>query len=245
MIKFILYDDHVETFQRTSNIINKSIVNYNCNYRIEKYSKYDKDLEKTITSGGCQKIYLLDVEVPKVNGISLAAKIRKKDWNSIIIFLSSYEKYRMSAFAERLMILDYVCKVGDYQKRLDETIKIAMDAINKNNNNLTYKFNSITHHIPIHDILYIVKVPANKKCIIHTINGSKYEIGGSVTKLSNNLKDNFKQSHKSCIVNIDNIKTVDSVNNIITFKNGKSTNLLSNRMRRNFEKSILKQNNKE
>ena len=99
MIKFILYDDHAETFQRTSNIINRSMMNYEFDYRIEKYSKYDKQLENTINTDSCQKIYLLDIEVPMVNGISLAAKIRKKDWNSVIVFLTAHEKYRKTAFS--------------------------------------------------------------------------------------------------------------------------------------------------
>ncbi len=239
MIKFILYDDHAETFQRTSNIINRSMMNYEFDYRIEKYSKYDKQLENTINTDSCQKIYLLDIEVPMVNGISLAAKIRKKDWNSVIVFLTAHEKYRKTAFDERLMILDYVCKAKEYHRRLDETIKIAINALNKNKNTLTYKFNSVIHRLPLNDILYIVKVPANKKCTIHTVSGNTYEIGGSVAKLSKTLKGNFKQSHKSCIVNVDNILTVDSCNNIITFINGKHTNLLSSRMRKSFEEYVL------
>ena len=60
-----------------------------------------------------------------------------------------------------------------------------------------------------------------------------------MSRASKTLKGNFKQSHKSCIVNVDNILTVDSCNNIITFINGKHTNLLSSRMRKSFEEYVL------
>ena len=65
MIKFVLYDDKEETFKETSNIINTTMMNYECDYRIEKFVNYDKKMEKFIKYDNSQKIYLLDFEVPK------------------------------------------------------------------------------------------------------------------------------------------------------------------------------------
>lgn len=239
MIKFVLYDDKEETFKKTSSIINTTMMKYECDYRIEKFTKYDCDLEKFMRYDNSQKVYLLDVEVPKVTGLDLAAKIRKDDWNSIIIFLTAYEQYRKNVFSERLMILDYVCKKNGYQEQLEKCIKTSITVLNKNDRLLKYKFNSITYRIPINEILYIVKVPLNKKCAIHTIKNEKYEIAGTIEKVKKQLGKEFKQSHKSCLVNVENVKLVDSCSNIITFKNGKTIDLLSTRMRKNFEEYVL------
>ncbi len=239
MIKFILYDDQKETLKKTSAIIHRLMMKYDFDYRVEQFTNYNKDLEQIIKTKDCLKVYLLDIEVPNVNGVSLASKIRKYDWNSVIIFLTAHDKYKASIFEGRLMVLDYINKIYKYPKRLEETLKLSVKMLKKSSNTLVYKFNSIVYRLPIDDILYIVKVPENKKCEIHTISGNIYEIGGSISKLCKTLKRNFRQSHKSCIVNADNIKTIDSSNNVITFKNGKSIYLLSNRMKKNFKEFIL------
>jgi len=239
MLKFILYDDQEVTFKKTSNIINRFMMNYDIEYRIEKFSKYDLELDNLIKNDNSEKIYLLDVEVPNVNGISLATKIRKHDWNSIILFLTSYNHYRNTAFSERLMVLDYICKKDDYQTILKDCLKTALTALDKNRNMLIYKFNSLTYRILLDEILYVVKVPLNKKCMIHTINGEKFEIAGNIQQVEKKLGRSFKQCHKSCIANVKNVRIVDSANCIITFKNGKSTDMLSVRMRKGFEDYVL------
>lgn len=238
MIKFILYDDKHETFKNTSNVINKRMINYDCDYRIEKFTNYDQKLEKVINQEGCQKIYILDVEVPEVDGINLANKIRRNDWNSIIIFLSAYEHHRNDAYSERLMILDYVCKKDNYNEVLDRCIMTALEALNQSRNHLRYKFNSITYRIPIDQILYITKVAFNKKCHIYTIKNNKYEIAGTLLNLKKELGPEFKQSHKCCLVNVENVKMVDCCNNVIVFNNGTSLPMLSTRMRNEFEQYV-------
>lgn len=239
MIKFVLYDNEEETFETTSKIINNSMMEFDCDYRIEKFTGYNKKLEELISKDDTAKIYILDIEVPGVNGMTLASKIRKHDWNSIIIFLTIHEDYKINALVERLMMLDYVCKKEHFNEQLNKSIKTAIKVLGKNEKLLRYKFNSITHRIAINQILYITKVPLNKKCYIHTLNNEKFEIGGTIGKVKQQLGKEFKQSHKSCLVNVENVKLVDACNNIIVFKNGKSIDLLSTRMRKEFEEYVL------
>lgn len=243
MIKFILYDDKEENLKRTSKIINEAMIEYETDYRIEKFREYNSKLERIITKDSSDvKIYFIDIEVPGVDGMTLASKIREYDWNSIIVFLTIHEEYKMNALAERLMMLDYICKKHDYDEQIKETIKTAAKVLDKNNKILKYKFNSITYRIPINQILYITKIPLSKKCAINTINNEKYEIGGSIDQVKELLGKEFKQSHKSCLVNVENVKLVDTCNNIIIFKNGQLIDLLSIRMKKEFEEYVLNYN---
>lgn len=239
MIKFILYDDKEENIEQTAKIINNIMMESDCDYRIEKFTNYNSKLENIIKKEESAKIYLIDIEVPGVDGMALASRIRKHDWNSIIIFLTVHDEYVINALTERLMMLDYICKKNNFKEQLNKTIKTAIKVLGKNENLLRYKFNSITHRIAINQILYITKVPLSKKCYIHTYNDEKYEIGGSINKVKSQLGKEFKQSHKSCIVNVENVKLVDTCNNVIIFKNGKTIDLLSTRMRKEFEEYVL------
>ena len=41
------------------------------------------------------------------------------------------------------------------------------------------------------------------------------------------IKGNFMYTHKSCIINMDNVKTIDIKNKVIVFSNNTKTDLLS------------------
>ena len=60
----------------------------------------------------------------------------------------------------------------------------------------------------------------------------------TILDLSKKLGKGFFQSHKSCIVNLEKIKEVDYNENIITFKNGVSAYLLSNRKRKQMRQYV-------
>ena len=80
--------------------------------------------------------------------------------------------------------------------------------------------------INIRDINYIAKAVGERKVIIRTKN-KEYVVNKNFVEIQELLNDNFIQTHRSCMVNIDNVKEIDSSNNIIRFENGDETNLLS------------------
>ncbi len=68
-------------------------------------------------------VALLDINMPDMNGIELAARIRKTDPNVSIIFLTGYSEYAVDAF--RLHASGYLLKPVNKQ-RLKEEIDLAM-----------------------------------------------------------------------------------------------------------------------
>ena len=65
------------------------------------------------------------------------------------------------------------------------------------------------------------------KCIIHLVDGETKEVITSITKMKEQLGNTFFQTHKSCLVNLKNIKNIDYSNCIITFQNGDKTTLFA------------------
>ena len=102
---------------------------------------------------------------------------------------------------------------------------------------LTFTYNHVVYRIPYNSIYYIEKEPLIKRCIIYTTNG-KFFISRSINWLENVLEYGFIRTHQSCIVNIDNIKNIDFVSNVITFKNGMSTNLLANKKKKEVKSRV-------
>lgn len=228
MLKFIVCEDNKETLERVSILINKVMMSYNFDYKIYKFQKYDSKLEELINDTSDQKIYILDVEIPEVSGLEIASEVRNIDWESAIVFLTAHREYRDDIFYSRLLAIDYIPKNSLSMERLSETIKIVLNKFNQTKV-LHYKINTTTHRIHYDNILYIEKVPRNKKCLIMTEDGETEEITENLNKLLSILGKDFYQTHKSCIVNVTQIKEIDSGKCLITFKNGEQTDLLSNR----------------
>ena len=239
MLKFVLYEDNPDSLERAITIIHRAMAPYDIEYEIEKYLSYSNDIEDTINKVNEHKIYILDIEVPKVSGLEIALKIREKDWKSIIIFVTSHPECKNDIFYSRLLALDYISKYNSYDKRLQQSIEKSLQILNKLRV-LTYKYNYVSYRIDFDEIIYIEKVTHNKKSIIHTENGADLEMIGTIKEILGTLDNDFCMSSQSCIVNLSKIQSIDSIKNIITFKNKLNLDKLSNKYKK---KLIEKFNN--
>lgn len=232
MLRFITCDDNTEALEKTVLAINKVMMPYDYDYKISKFTKYDDEFKKIIKNTGEQKIYILDIEMPKVSGLEIASEIRENgDWESMIIFVSAHPECKDDIFFSRLMAIDFISKYYNYEKRLVETLKEVIDIYNSKNV-LTFSFDYVSYRIPIDKILYVEKLTAEKKCLIVTENGAKFEVVSTLKEIASKLTSSFYRSHKSCIVNTKQIYKVDYAENLITFYNNAQTDLLSVRNKR-------------
>ncbi len=237
MLRFIICEDNKDFLGRLSNIVNKVMMPYNFEYKISKFTEYNKEVEELIARKNEQKVYVLDIELPEISGLEIASEIREKDLDSIIIFVTSHNEFKNDIFYSRLLAIDYISKDRFWTDRFESTIDYTVKAINKRRV-LSFEFNYNSYRVPFDDILYIEKVQDNQKCIINTEDGKQFEIISSISKLIKELGPNFFQSHKSCIVNIEKIKKINYADNTITFKNGKCVYLLSNRKKKQLREYV-------
>ncbi|MDY5996281.1 MAG: LytTR family DNA-binding domain-containing protein, partial [Bacilli bacterium] len=199
---------------------------YDIEYKVYKFPKYTNELSKLINETGDVKIYILDVELPGISGLEIASEIREDDDDSIIIFATAHPDYRDDIFYSRLSAIDYIPKQQLYQERLQNTIEYVID---KKYKNKSISIISKHNHCKIlyKEINYIEKCQMQNKCIIHLVDGETKEVITSITKMKEQLGNTFFQTHKSCLVNLKNIKNIDYSNCIITFQNGDKTTLFA------------------
>ncbi len=65
-------------------------------------------------------VYLLDIEMPEINGLELAKKIRNWNIDAKIVFLTAYENYARSGY--KVKAYDYILK-DSYGKKLKKIRK--------------------------------------------------------------------------------------------------------------------------
>ena len=237
MMRFIIFEDNKDFRERISNIINKVMMPYNFEYKISKFGEYNKKVEELITNKNELKIYILDVELPEISGLEIASEIRNVDLDSTIIFLTAHPECQNDIFYSRLQAIDYINKDRLWPDRFESTIKYSIKNINRRRI-FSYEFNHNSYRLPIDKILYVEKIQDNQKCEITMEDGSKYLIISSITALNDKLGPSFYQSHKSCLVNVEKIRRVNYPENIITFHNGESVYLLSNRNKKGLKQYV-------
>lgn len=148
MLRFITCDDNTEALDRTVHAINKIMMPYDFEYKIQKFMKYDNDLKEVIESNSDQKVYILDVEMPKISGLEIASEIRETgDWDSMIIFVSAHPECKDDIFFSRLMALDFISKFFNYDKRLEESLSKVLEIYGKKST-LTFTYDYTTYRIP-------------------------------------------------------------------------------------------------
>ena len=174
-------------------------------------------------------IYFLDIELSQnseaKNGVDLAEFIKKQDPNAQIIFVTAYDKYAPLTYRRRIGTIDYINKSLDRQnmlKRIEETITHAVTSINHllkvNRKELIYQIGKRVKKVENSMIYYIENSPTQHKVTLITETGSA-EFRSNISKISDE-NDFLVKVSQSCVVNPNNIDSIDFSKKTITFPNG-------------------------
>lgn len=147
----------------------------------------------------------LDIEMLQVNGIDVARKIREKDIDVIIIYISSYENYFIQLFE--------VEPFRFIKKPVDD--EIFYDYFNKEYERILgsdvffeYKFNKVPHKIMLKNVLYfesswrLIEIKGKDE------NGKFYGKLNMVEKKLESGKIPFLRIHQSYLVNYRFVKEI-------------------------------------
>lgn len=237
MLKFVVCEDDTKELEQLCLIVTKVMMNYDMEYKIERFTEYNNKFKEVIDEENINKIFILDIELPIVSGLEIASEVREEDDLSPIVFVTAHPECKNDIFYSRLNAVDFITKFSRYRERLEETLIFILQKMYRNKT-LTFSYNHIFSKISFKEINYIEKAPMQNKCIIHLTNGNEKFITKSIVKLKEDLGPMFYQTHKACIVNVDNIKHIEYSKFTIHFKNGDSTNLLTPSARKGLKKHV-------
>ena len=227
MINFIIYEDSKEFRELYISIVLKIVGSMNNAYRIIEIDKYANNTLSQIKKLVGKNIFILDIEVPGKSGLDLAREIRSNgDWQSQMIVVTSHEQMKNTTLTSKMLMLDFISKYYNMEESLKESIKLSLDILNCHKS-LNFQSNGELYQVPYNDILYIEKNVDNPYSTIVT-KENEIELKKSIGTLEEELTEDkrFFRSHRSCIINLDNITGVELKENIIHFGK-KETNLLS------------------
>ena len=146
-------------------------------------------------------VLLLDIEMKKMDGVSLAREIRKTNKNVQIIFITGYSEYIAEGYD--VEALNYLMKPFKTEK-LYEVLNKAVTKIIQNDKHLILNTFDEIIRISLHDIIYI-DVDRNYT----TIHSNKnYTIKMTLADIEKELDERFFRISRSIIINLKYINRV-------------------------------------
>lgn len=230
MINFILCDDDTIFLEKIVKRINTIMMKNKMAYKIHVFNDYNNKFLSTVKQKMSSKIYILDIQTPSRSGIDIAHMIRERENDSMIIFLTGHEELGEALLHKEIMFLAFINKFDQVEKRLERAIKKSLNMLNVKNI-LKFEDRGTIYTINTNDILYITKDSSDRKTIIKT-EYTEYKTSKPLIEFLELLDDRFIQTHRSCIINIDHLTSVNKNKRIMTFDDGSINDMLSEKYKK-------------
>jgi len=154
-------------------------------------------------------LIFLDVEMPEMNGIDMLAQLEIKP---LVILTTSHKEYALDAYEHD--VVDYLVKpvtlprflkaVSKAERRFESSF---MGSLSNDRNYFFVRKDTVINKIPIADVLW---VEAMGDYVTINAKGKKVIIHSTLRAMENKLpKEKFIRVHRSYIVQMENIKTIE------------------------------------
>ncbi|MGL6108398.1 LytR/AlgR family response regulator transcription factor [Romboutsia sp.] len=169
-------------------------------------------------------VMFVDINIPLLNGMSLAKVVSKFEKKPYIVFITAHKEYAVEAF--EIHAFDYVLKpysvdrIREIINRIEESENTNGNRYNKGNysqkiasennplNKLKVKDKNSINLLELEDVYYLKS--QEKITVLHT-KDREYEINSCIADVEAEIySDKFFRCHRSYIVNIDRIKSIES-----------------------------------
>ena len=151
-------------------------------------------------------ILILDIDMPEINGLKLAEKIREKDEDVQIIFLTSIFQFVFESF--KVNPFRYVMKTS-ISDQLPEALISCYEKINlKNNQIFNFYYKGTNYALRLSDIFYFAYI--GRKVTVVTAK-EEYSFYGKINEIETQLAGFFfVRIHSGFLVNLNRISSISA-----------------------------------
>lgn len=179
-------------------------------YVLRYEQDYDMEMQATLFSDGIDiiedyrpvwDIILMDIEMPHLDGMSAAKRIRALDPAVVLIFITNMARFAIKGY--EVDALDFVLKPVKYPQFALKLKKAVSIAGHRSRRYLMVTVDGAGQRIAVDDILYIEVI--NHRLFIHT-QEETYVIRGSLQDMEVQLEGlSFVRCSHSYLVNLANV----------------------------------------
>lgn len=237
MINFVICENEPVLLKKYTNKVDRFMMRYDTDYKCHTFTGYGKEWKEYAKNKDGFKVYILDIKTPNGSGLDAARLIREEydDWASMIIIVTAYNEYKYEALEKRLMLVDFINKLSNFDNNFERALTICMKNYDNRAKSLRYTYKNNVYNVELSQIITIEKEPDNKRCVISTAT-RKYLIPGTLNTIMKSLDDRFIKCYRNMIINLEQIEKYYVKESKIVFKNGCTITSIS----RNQKKEIVK-----
>lgn len=151
-------------------------------------------------------ILLLDIEMPSMNGVDLAKRVRRENDAVQIIFVTGYSDFMAEGY--EVSALHYLMKPVSFDK-LSKVLHRAADKLNRTEKSVIIAVDGESLRIAVSDIVSVEAFAHS--CTVTTIH-TRFGVKSSITAIEKMLSDvaggEFVRCHRSYIVSVKYIKSI-------------------------------------
>lgn len=149
-------------------------------------------------------IVFLDIEMPFLNGMDTAHKLRNLDDKICIIFITNVAKYAIEGYA--VNAIDYVIKPIKYFNFIDKLKKALSSVRSHSEKEIVIKSDEDFFRLSVSQIYYVEK---EKNYLVYNSVRGKFRERGTIESAQKNLAGSgFSMCNSGCLVNLRLIQQV-------------------------------------
>lgn len=150
-------------------------------------------------------VVFLDIEMPLLDGMTAAEKLRALDPYVLIVFVTNMQQYAIKGYS--VGALDFIVKPVTYYGFASLMNKAVRALKTKEEREIVIRVSGSVRRIPVSRILYVEV--ARHRLTYHSEDGN-YEAWGSLNELESELPpDLFSRCNACYLVNLKHVKAVD------------------------------------
>lgn len=200
-MRVAVVDDEKRALEKISRGLKEFAIENSFNISIDCFAD-EALLLMNIEEDNTYDVYFLDIELKQTDGITLAKKLRTRQPDAYIIFVTNHLQYAIEGY--EVKAYQYILKDKIEEKLLQTINLVYQDFIKKQEKYFVIQTNSRYEKILYQDIYYIYK--EQKNAVFVTKNGNS-QVRMTLQKVYDNLEhEEFIYIDRGYIVNIRYIK---------------------------------------
>ena len=202
-LKITIVEDEESAKQKLTSQLERYAKETNNSFKIYSYSLPLKFLEEY---KGCMDILFFDIEMPQMDGMKLAEKLREKDSDTTLIFVTNLSQFAIKGYDYQAY--SFLVKPVEYEL-LKKKLDLLMPILERKKNDKKILIHSKNGDalLALNDIMYI---EISNHTMTYHLENKTYETNESMKAVVSKLgKENFSLVNQSFLLNLKYVSLVN------------------------------------